>query len=417
MTDPLIPLGEIDQGPARRDFRRANGSPMVRKIDDPTKWDRYSRPSGWGSDLDEQSALVNWRIDRAMEGIASDPALRATVASHQGIKEGAKERRERAIQAGRGEQAADMGTALHLMAERVERADGFIPPPPYDADIAALLQCMSEHGLESELIECKLCSDEWRAAGTADRIYRVTRELQPPSGPPLTPGQLVLGDLKTGAWKDYSVPSYTIQLAIYVDSVLYDVETNERTPMPDGLRTDWGLIVHLPAGEATCELYWVDLEVGRAGATLVRMVRSWRKRSDFAYSVAAPDSTDDAVMSATVEPESFIPDPDVEPNDQWLEAMTPWAQERINLIGRAGNEPRDMLLRRWPSGVPPLRESAPNEVQLAKILGVLDAVEAAFSLPFIPGDPRAVPGVYRDELNRTNHPPANTAPPSNGATP
>jgi len=81
-----VPLDDFENDPPARDFRRANGAPMVRRLSDPTKWDRYSRPSGFGSDLDDESALVNWRIDRAMDGVALDPSIAATVASHVGIR-------------------------------------------------------------------------------------------------------------------------------------------------------------------------------------------------------------------------------------------------------------------------------------------------------------------------------------------
>ena len=45
-----------DDEPAAKDFRRANGAPLVRSLDG-KKWDRYARPSGFGHDLDDESAL------------------------------------------------------------------------------------------------------------------------------------------------------------------------------------------------------------------------------------------------------------------------------------------------------------------------------------------------------------------------
>jgi len=279
-----LSLDEFGDDPVSRDFRRANGAPMVRRLDDPTKWDRYSRPSGWGSDLDDESNLTLWKIDRAMEGVACDPSIAAMVASHLGNKEGAKNRRERAIQRGRGEEAADIGTALHRMTERVEQGDGFAAPEPYATDIAAYLMMLDSAGLTSSFIECKLCNDEWRAAGTADRIYLASREIAIAGCPPILPGQMILGDLKTGKRLDYSLPGYCIQLALYVDSVFYDVETNERSPLPPELRTDVGLLVHMPAGTGTCSFHWADLQVGREGCRIVRDVRRWRKRSDLGAS-------------------------------------------------------------------------------------------------------------------------------------
>jgi len=412
-----VSLSDFENDPPARDFRRANGAPMVRRLDDPSKWDRYSRPSGFGTDLDDESALVWWKIDRAMEGVACDPSIAATVAANIGILEGARERRERAIQRGRGEEAADIGTALHAMTHRVEANDGFVVPPQYAPDIAAYLTEKDRAGLESDFIEVQLCSDQWRAAGTADRIYRATRELLLPSGDRVQPGQLIIGDLKTGAKLSYSVPGYCIQMAIYCDSCLYDVTTNERSPLPDGLRTDWGLIVHMPVGQATCELLWCDLELGRLGASIVQAVRAWRKRDDFLVEFQPPEADDVAPIMDTpmhaLELSTFHVDEQCEPAPPgWDEAMATFAQDRINVIGTLP-EPRAMLLRKWPAGCPTLRQGGLDTAQLTTILSLLDSIEAAFSLPFPAGDPRPDwdRGLHKSELNRSNEPRATESEP------
>src|SRR5262245_59938211 len=131
----MVNLNEFSEGePVQRDFRRSNGAPLVRSLDG-TRWERYSRPSGFGKDLDDESALVNWRIDRAIEGVATTPSLAAAIAGNIGRSEGRAERRDKAISIGRGEEAADLGTALHAIAARVESDPGFRVSPPYDADI------------------------------------------------------------------------------------------------------------------------------------------------------------------------------------------------------------------------------------------------------------------------------------------
>lgn len=397
--------------PIARDFRRANGAPMVVRVDDPTKWDRYSRPSGWGSDLDDESALTLWKIDRAMEGVASDPSIAAMVASHIGERDGAKERRERAIQRGRGEEAADIGTALHRMTERVERADGFAAPEPYATDIARYLSCLDQAGLSSEFIECHLCNDEMRAAGTADRIYAAHRPLEIPGFDVLAPGQHVLGDLKTGKKLDYSLPGFAIQLALYCDSVFYDVETNERTPLPDTLRTDVALLVHMPAGTGTCEFHWVDLQVGREGARIVRDVRRWRRRDDFIMPFRFPPSDVEALLHTPMEVLTTAVFAPHEPElgdvaaDEWVSAMSEFAQSRINTIGLI-DEARVQLLRRWPAGCPTIRQGGITPAQLSAVLDLLDTIEGAFSLPFPPGDPRVEwdRGLHRSALPRNNEP-------------
>jgi len=415
MSDDGISLEQIEDDPARRDFRRAGGAPMVVRLDDPTKWDRYSRPSGWGSDLDDEQQLVTWKIDRAMEGVASDPSIAAMVAANIGIREGAKERRQQAITRGRGEQAADIGTALHKMTQRVEEGDGFIAPEPFSADIAAYLMALDGAGLTSEHIECHLCNDEMRAAGTADRIYLAHRQLEVPGFAPIMPGQYILGDLKTGKRLDYSLPGFTIQLSLYCDSVFYDVETNVRSPLPDGLRTDVALLVHMAAGTASCTFHWLDLQVGREGARIVKQVRRWRNRDDFAVPYRQPPSDEEAVLATPMEIVmlgSFVehePDiPDEVSTEAWVEAMSVYAQTRINTIG-CSTEARNLLLRRWPEGVPTLRQGGITAAQLSAVLDLLDAIEGAFSLPFPAGDPRVEwdRGLHSDALPRNNEPRSN----------
>jgi hypothetical protein len=399
--------------PIARDFRRANGAPMVVRLDDPTKWDRYSRPSGWGSDLDDEQNLVTWKIDRAMEGVASDPSIAAIVASNIGIKEGAKERRERAIQRGRGEEAADIGTALHAMTARVELADGFCAPEPYASDIATYLTCLDAAGLSSEFIECHLCNDEMRAAGTADRIYRASRPLDVPGFDAVTPGQYLLGDLKTGKRLDYSLPGFAIQLALYIDAMFYDVETNVRSPLPATLRTDIALLVHMPAGTASCSFHWLDMQVGREGAAIVRDVRRWRKRDDFTVPFQFPPSDETAVLATPMEQLAFGDFVEHEPEipdevayEAWVTAMSEFAQSRINVIGGIP-EARAHLLRKWPKATPTIRQGGITAAQLSAVLALLDAIEGAFSLPFPPDDPRVEwsRGLHRSETTPSDNQP------------
>ena len=437
-----IDLSELDDQPAPTDFRRANGAPLVRSLDG-KKWERYSRPSSWGHDLDDESALNLWKIDRAIEGVATTPSLAASIAAHIGEKEGRGERREKAIQIGRGEEAADLGTALHAMAHRLERDPGFRAPEPHASDLAAYLMAIDQAGLESTHCEVHVACDVWRAAGTPDRIYRCRRELALPDGSVAAPGTSFIGDLKTGKRLDYSLPGYAIQLAVYADGCFYDVATDERTPFPDQLHTGWGVLVHLPVGQATATLLWVDLEVGRVGARLVQGVRAWRKRDDFAAPFIFPTSDEVAVLQSgvydlehpvldvvegsendldvildladrvldaveypvTVDGATFILDEPDSVAEEWLEAMLPWAQERINQIGCLP-EPRALLLRRWPESVPPLRGGDVTASQLAQVLDLLDAVEAAFSLPFPAGDPRVGwnQGRHHDVMLRGNQP-------------
>lgn len=403
----MVNLNELDDQPSPTDFRRANGAPLVRSLDG-KRWDRYARPSGFGHDLDDESALNLWKIDRAIEGVAVTPSLAASIAAHLGQKEGRQDRRERAIQIGRGEEAADLGTALHAMAHRVETDQEFRAPEPHASDLATYLMAIDQAGLESTHCEVHLCADTWRAAGTADRIYRCRRELLLPDGSVAEPRTSFIGDLKTGKKLDYSLPGFAIQLAIYADSCFYDVSTDERSPLPDGLHTGWGVLVHLPAGRATCEIHWVDLSVGRIGARLVQGVREWRRRDDFAAPFTFPQSDETAVLMSPIYDLEHPAEPTDDPTHEWVEAMLPWCQERINVIGGLA-EPRAMLLRRWPEHIPPFRVTPPSPTHLSQILDLVTQIETAYSLPFPEGDPRVEwsRGLHSSEVIRDNEPRSN----------
>ena len=237
------------------------------------------------------------------------------------------------------------------------------------------------------------------------------------TGPGPNPELVSSGISKPARRLDYSLPGYSIQLAIYADGCFYDVDTDVRSPLPERLHTGWGILVHLPAGQATATLWWADLTVGRIGAKLVQEVRAWRKRDDFSAPFIFPPSDEVAVLSSGVyelehpvvesvecpQPVDEVVDDDF--GAAWFEAMSTWAQDRINQIGLLP-EPRALLIRRWPEGVPPLRQGGVTPLQLSSILDLLDAVESAFSLPFPAGDPRLAwnRGLHAGEGVRGNQP-------------
>jgi hypothetical protein len=260
----------------RNDYRRANGAPMV-NVDG--KNERYSRPSSFAKPLDDESALVNWKIDRAAVGVAYDKALQAEyVAVASDDREQLGKLREKAIAAGRGAERADIGTALHAMSCRWEqKEEGFAPPEPYFSSLCAYTNELQRLGLESLRYEFHTVNREYRCAGTADRLYETTMPLVTPEGDVLPVGTLLVGDLKTGGKLEFSKPGYAVQLALYAFGEFYDVVQDEFLATPP-INQRWAIIVHMPADEpGACEFLWCDLEVGRWGCYLVQQVKLWRK--------------------------------------------------------------------------------------------------------------------------------------------
>ena len=53
------------------------------------------------------------------------------------------------------------------------------------------------------------------------------------------------------------------QIAIYAHSTLYDVGQGRIASLADlGVRTDTGLLIHLPSEAGRCDLYLIDLDHG-----------------------------------------------------------------------------------------------------------------------------------------------------------
>lgn len=151
---------------------------------------------------------------------------------------------------------------------------------------------------------------------------------------------------------------------------------------------------------------WCDLQVGRIGAKLVEGVRAWRKRNDFLADFEypaeepAPSFLDTPMGRLEFSTFEVGPEPDVP--DGWYTAMSAFALRRIAAIG-VHDEPRAHLIRRWPEGIPPLREGV-SCAQLTTILDLLDAIEGAYSLPFPADDPRVewTRGLHKSESVQTN---------------
>ena len=381
-----VDVAELDdEHEQRNDFRRSNGAPLVSDPNDPTKTLRYRRPSSYGKPLDDESALTDWRIFKAMEGVARSPALQAKINATKAEDRNAKKvLREEAMDKGSANEAADMGTALHAMTARIEdQADtGFDPPEQYADDLRAYTDFLEEYGLVSEMVEVHMVNDAYRAAGTADRIFKLTKALILPDGRTMLPGTLVLADLKTGAKLDFSLPGFCVQTAIYADGTLYDIVTDRRLPTPP-IDREWTMLVHLPVGKATCTPLWMSVELGLRGALLSFDVKEWqnawkagRDGHDSFPVVVAEGFTDDA-------------DDDQEANDLHV-AVLDFIRLRIGVI-RVNEGARSMLTRLWPAGVPTPKQGLSDDEHIEQVLALLDEVEKEFSLPF-QKDPRIIQG-------------------------
>ena len=393
-----IDIDELQDPHHKNDFRRANGAPQV--IDHDGKNQRLSRPSNYAKPLDDESALTNWRIDTACIGVASHRDLQARyVALDPEDRASKKDLREAAIAAGRGSEGADVGTAIHAMTDRWEQDENFSPPEPYLTQLRAYTAEMERVGLKSLFFEQPIVNLEWRAAGTTDRIYELTRSLITPHGEILEAGTLVIGDTKTTRKIDYSYPSYAAQMALYAGGEFYDVVNDLFVDTPT-INQEWAIIMHIPSDGTTCEAQWVDLEVGRWGVYLASEVKKWRKmwRSG-EYSCPPVQVIPDNLAEIAAEVVS-VEQADDE-HGAWITMMTEHAQVRIEAI-RNYPEAVKTLTTFWPNGVPTPKQGIDSVSHMTAVLDHLDRVERDHELPFVPKP--GIEGGHQSGINRTNTP-------------
>ncbi|WP_411120617.1 hypothetical protein [Streptomyces sp. x-19] len=249
--------------------------------------------------IEDKSALSDWRQRMTLVGAARRPALLDVV--RQLSPEDAQDKRrlntlaEQAVDLAGANAKREKGTHLHTLSEYVDRGDE-LPAGTALSDVADMAAYkMATVDFDVVAVEQFVVIDELGAAGTFDRMLRY-------SGPGPDGGHiegLFIGDLKTGSVQ-YSGLKMAAQLAVYSRGELYD---HTLCPVNDGdkkalaawkkadvpaalasaayasipaVNKDWGIIIHLPAGEAHCTLYWADLRLGWEAARLALDIRRMR---------------------------------------------------------------------------------------------------------------------------------------------
>lgn len=241
----------------------------------------WTRATTYSSSIADTFGLTRWQIRMTALGLVRRKDLYAGVAAiaDPETTDGKKKLDalcDAAKEFAGTSQAATLGTALHAFAQQVDMGRSPEIPAPWDADIAIYKETLKEQGIETSpnYVERIVVLPDLKVAGTMDRIVRWN-------------GRLMIGDIKTGADLSYSWPEIAIQLAIYSRAeTMFDVELNQHFPLPKVDRRH-ALVVHLPAGQARCTLYLIDIDAGWRTAHLCTMVRDWRTRKDIAHTLEA----------------------------------------------------------------------------------------------------------------------------------
>ncbi len=223
----------------------------------------YRRTTTFVGCLDDMNGLLKWQARQVAYGMGQRKDLvLAAAAADPSDKKKIGEIADKAAEHAKGVagDAAETGTALHSLTERIDRGLPLgVIPAEYKADIEAYRKA-TEH-IEFSEIETFRVHDQWQVAGTADRIGTLR-------------GRSMIMDIKTGSI-DYP-HKMAMQLALYARSVPYDIATDTRGSDAEPVDLTRGIIIHLPAGQGRCDLYEIDIAKGWGACLIARQVWDWR---------------------------------------------------------------------------------------------------------------------------------------------
>lgn len=201
--------------------------------------------------------LELWKLRNVAKGIAMRPDY---VKAIQPLEVKADKERlnaicERAQDIAGAYRMSDEGTDLHTSTELADYAGGSLVPVKerHKSRVQLYLDALQANGLRvpDGMIERVIVSLRYDVAGKFDRIYQ------------LGDGSYVIGDLKTGDSLDLSMPSISAQLACYQDGInAHGVWDGVRYDDRIKVRTDFGIVVHLPSTREEVTVYRVDLSKG-----------------------------------------------------------------------------------------------------------------------------------------------------------
>jgi hypothetical protein len=318
-------------------------------LDGSKKTKLHTRVTTFASTLEDRYNLEKWALRMVALGLVKRSDLYALVAStHPDDKQALNDLCDQAKKAANADAKANMGTALHAMCQRVDEGEDITFPEPVQSDVAAYRAAMDKAGIVviPDMIEKVVVLNDLNLAGKFDRGVTFG-------------SSKYIADLKTGADLTFGMDSIAVQLACYANAdSLYEPKTKKHTPMPGDIDKDLAIVIHLPAGQAVCNFYWVDIKAGWEAAIHAAFARKWRKRRDIAE-IWTPGQ----------------PHVDI-------------AYRRAGMVERLGalkaiDGAMGMLAEQWPSGVLTFKQSEQHDsLQLDQIEKVLCGVEDAVGAPF-----------------------------------
>lgn len=237
----------------------------------------YTRCTTFVDCLDDKYNLQQWEKRMVALGLADRPDLLLAVAAHRQDKKAINRITDQAKEAAAAGAASTTGTAEHVLTERIDRGLPLgVIPAAYQPDLEAYRQATA--CLQMVEIEQFSVLDELEIGGTPDRVvYFLDRHR--------------IADVKTGSIV-YSGLKICMQLAVYAHSIPYDPASETRLPRGYEMDLERALVIHLPAGQGECTLYWADIATGWEAVQVAAEVRRLRARKGWFTPVGQPPPTD-----------------------------------------------------------------------------------------------------------------------------
>lgn len=255
----------------------------------------YTRATTVAEVLDDRYNLELWKMRQVAVGLTRRNDLLLKVAADENDKKTVNAACQEALDAAAAGAAANTGTALHRILERVDCGELTLAEvPELFADVVERYRsALDAAGVEVVAYACErihvLDGLAEPLAGMADRHVIVG-------------GQRYIADIKTGSGIDYGAGGFAVQLAIYAHATsLYDYVT-ETHAEPPPLDRERGLIIHVPAAGGDVTLHWLDIAAGREALDHALWARSWRKRKGLLVPFEVTPSDDAALTGPTATP-------------------------------------------------------------------------------------------------------------------
>lgn len=249
------------------------GRPVIHRADG--SWRGYSRVSSIAKELDDGKGLAFWQTVMTAIGVTITPDIFCKVAElvdssdnpYEDHKTALGKLAEQAQEAAGSTIKRELGTTLHEWAAIFDRTQDIdLIPDDHQADIQAYADALVRHGVQVLDNEVFVAVDEIEIAGTLDKLL-----LMPD-------GRTLVGDVKTGQ-RDQRYPmAVGMQVGGYSRGDRYDLLSHERSPL--GVDQEDGVLIHLPSGSGTCELYPLNLRAGWQNLMLAKDLKRARKVSN-----------------------------------------------------------------------------------------------------------------------------------------